>query len=342
MNPEDSARILKGRRLEVAIAGFFRASGYVVEQNVFMEGRSGGQHEIDVLARRADGITDIAVAVECKAWNQPIEKAVVSKLSYVLTDCGLQKGVVVSLSGWRSGAAQAARELGIDLWGPDDIARRLGEVSLAQIDSPAQAPTVLGFAHADVEEDLQSALMSQTRGFLGFGREELTWHALAWVPFHLLEVRASRTVKEFLRRPAVKATSVFNLYSALDDTFFRSLEAAPEIGEIEASRLVTPRTKPRTVMATLQKAVRQYGEVVSDAARARHRSRLEQLGVPLPVESVSVDSVRLAYYPFTVGLMRRGDHERLVAIDACRGTVSEAASAMLTHSLTYVLQAIRA
>ncbi|MGH9892704.1 MAG: restriction endonuclease, partial [bacterium] len=90
----------KGRLLEERIATFLAGNGYSTKQNVFLEGRSGGRHEIDVLAEKDDGITTFRLAVECKAWNTPIEKDVVSKLAYVMTDLGLNKGIVVSLKGF--------------------------------------------------------------------------------------------------------------------------------------------------------------------------------------------------------------------------------------------------
>jgi len=55
--------------------------------------------------------------VECKAWDRPIENDVVSKVSYVVRDLGLNKAIVVALRGWRIGAEKSAKELGIELWG---------------------------------------------------------------------------------------------------------------------------------------------------------------------------------------------------------------------------------
>jgi hypothetical protein len=51
-------------------------SGYETRRNVILEGRSGGRHEIDVMATKSDGVSTFKVFVECKAWNMPIEKDV--------------------------------------------------------------------------------------------------------------------------------------------------------------------------------------------------------------------------------------------------------------------------
>src|SRR4051794_10162837 len=101
-----------GRDLEQRIAAFFGQNGYTTQCNAFVEGRSGGRHEIDVLAEKSDALTTYRVAVECKAWQAPIEKDVVSKLHYVVNDAGLSKGIIVSLGGARSGADRTAADLG--------------------------------------------------------------------------------------------------------------------------------------------------------------------------------------------------------------------------------------
>lgn len=109
-------------------------NGYQTKRNVVLEGKSKGQHEIDVLAEKSDGVTTFRVMVECKAWNKPIEKDVISKVDYVLKDLGLNKAIIVSLKGYRIGAKKAADELGIELWGPDELERKLGKVAIAEIE----------------------------------------------------------------------------------------------------------------------------------------------------------------------------------------------------------------
>ena len=68
----------KGAELEQQVGSYFAANGYSVEYNLVREGRSGGRHEIDVLATKHDGILEFQVGIECKAWAQPIEKDVVT------------------------------------------------------------------------------------------------------------------------------------------------------------------------------------------------------------------------------------------------------------------------
>jgi len=109
----------KGVELEQHVAAAFAAAGYRVQTNVVREDRNGTRHEIDVLAEKADDLLILTVAVECKAWVNPIEKDVITKSDYVRRQLGIGHGVVVSLNGARAGALAAARELGIIVWGPD-------------------------------------------------------------------------------------------------------------------------------------------------------------------------------------------------------------------------------
>lgn len=139
--------LAKGRELERQIERFFHAGGYETERNVIAAGKSGGRHEIDVLAHTSNGVSSFMVMVECKAWSQPIERDVVAKANFVATDLGLNKAIVVSLAGCRVGAQQAAQQFGIELWYSFEIEKRLGKAVVEAITAsgasrpvPAVAP----------------------------------------------------------------------------------------------------------------------------------------------------------------------------------------------------------
>jgi len=127
----------KGAALEQKVATLLRSMGYDVKTNVIITGRSGARHELDVVGEKSDQLTTFRVAVECKAWEQPIEKDVVAKFSYVLGDIGMREGIVACLGGYRSGAEVAARELGVQLWGPDELQSRLGAVAMSDMSTRA-------------------------------------------------------------------------------------------------------------------------------------------------------------------------------------------------------------
>jgi Holliday junction resolvase len=123
----------KGSELERRIAAFLRTHDYVVSTNVIREGRSGARHELDVVGEKHDGLTSFELIVECKAWESPIDKDVVYKLASELADLGAAKGVIATLSGWTVQAGQAAAQANIEMWGPEELESRMGQLSMNQL-----------------------------------------------------------------------------------------------------------------------------------------------------------------------------------------------------------------
>ena len=79
------------------------------------EGKSGARHQIDVLASHGDGIHTYRTAIECKYWDTKIDKEPVAKLSVILDDIGIEKGVLVSVRGFTTDAEHLARSKNISL-----------------------------------------------------------------------------------------------------------------------------------------------------------------------------------------------------------------------------------
>lgn len=332
----------KGARLEQQVAAYFRLNGYEVEQNVKIEGKSGGIHEIDVWARKWDGITDFILAVECKAWATPIEKDVVSKLSMVLADTGINKGIIVALHGWRSGAETAARQEKIELWGPAELTEHLGSVMLADLNAASTNRLVVAAPYPVrvAEQDLRKTLDTQSRGLFGTGREDRVWEQLAWVPFHQLELHLSTVVREFLRRPTTKVTTAWALYNALDNRHYFSTTESMVPAEIQVPVAISPKTTAKPIGASLVNTLKKYQEVTRESSKARYRTQLQTLGVPDTVVSLTVEHATIVHLPFWVGLFHRRGTERLVAINAHTGTVDGSISQALTKSMAFVRAAM--
>lgn len=331
----------KGHELERQIGEFFALSGYAVRRNVISEGRSGGKHELDVLAEKADGITTYRLVVECKAWDAPIEKDVVAKLDYVIRDLGLNKGIIVALAGWRTGAERAATQLGIDLWGPAELEARLGQVALAGLQAGPVALRAVGFPVVVSEEEAHRAITAQSRGRLGLGKEEVMGTKLVWVPFFLFQIACSRPDKQLFRKAALKTRTIWNAYEALQGSLHASWEAAPPLDEVAMTVALRPRVKPTTITGQLQKTLAKWTEVVRPATQERYATMLAALGIPLPTSSISIDSQRELYIPFHLGRLRSRGAERLVAVDAVTGRVDEGLGKVLTAHLSYVLGSVR-
>ncbi|HEX4539205.1 MAG TPA: restriction endonuclease [Acidimicrobiales bacterium] len=324
--------------LEERVGDHFAAHGYLVRRNAFLDGRSGGRHEIDVLAEKSDPLTTFRLAVECKAWEAPIEKDAVSKLSYILTDLGLNKGIIVALHGWRSGAERAAVELGIDLWGPAELRGLLGAAVARQLDVGVPARLAHGYPFVAAEDRALTRARLQGKGRLGIRTvEQLVWFKPVWVPTYLVDLSITSTDVRWGKERFL-TTAITNSYEALSGTFLGP--ASPENGEVVDVDLsvgaITPGVRDTKVASDIRRAFERWDEVQQDAARLRHAAVLAALGVTVPCRRATVDDCALVYAPFYVGWLRTGTHDRVVAIDGVSGALSERMSAVLTSHISHV------
>jgi len=81
-----------------------RDEGVVVGNSVYMTGKSGVQHEIDVYYEFSRAGIRHRVAIECKDWATPVSKGQIQEFESKLRDIGNITGVVVSRNGYQSGA----------------------------------------------------------------------------------------------------------------------------------------------------------------------------------------------------------------------------------------------
>lgn len=335
-----STQLEKGHELEDRIAEFFAVSGYAARTNVILEGRSGSKHEIDVLAEKSDGITTFIVAVECKAWATPIEKDVVTKLGYIVNDLGLSKGIIVSLNGWRSGAEQTARQLGIELWGRDQIEQRLGRVSLAHLDAPPAGVLANGLSPRVEPHQARALVEKEGRGRFGLGREQIVFIEPVWIPVHLFEVACSRLQKDRLRKASVKTVAHWNGYEAIQGQLAYQFAGVPELGDVTMQRRLTSRVKDSKIAGDIAKTFERYAKVVQDSAKERHARALNAMGIPTPIQAVSVESRRAIFLPVFVARLASNGGDRIVAVDAHGGSIHARIGAVLTAHMGYLMEAL--
>ena len=80
-----------------------------------VQGKSGVSHQIDVLTSHSDGVHEYRTAIECKHWEKKVDKDPIAKLAVILDDTQIEKGVIVSQSGFTSDAEGLARSRNISL-----------------------------------------------------------------------------------------------------------------------------------------------------------------------------------------------------------------------------------
>ena len=88
-----------------------RASGVTIEcwgPACRVRGSSGTSYQIDVLTSHTDGLHTYRTAIDCKHWKRRVGRPSVAKLSSMLDDTGIEKGVLVSLRGFTEPAERFA------------------------------------------------------------------------------------------------------------------------------------------------------------------------------------------------------------------------------------------
>src|SRR5688572_5826143 len=95
------------KEYQEAAALYFRSLGLEAATDVAVRGVR-TSHDIDVLVKSHHVGFDITWIVECKNWKTPISKLHVLALREIVSDLGADRGILLSESGFQSGAREAA------------------------------------------------------------------------------------------------------------------------------------------------------------------------------------------------------------------------------------------
>lgn len=88
-------------------AAFFRSLGLDAATNQTVKGIR-TKHDIDVLVKSRHAGFEVTWFVECKFWRERVSKLHVLALREIVSDCGADRGILLSESGFQSGAIEAA------------------------------------------------------------------------------------------------------------------------------------------------------------------------------------------------------------------------------------------
>lgn len=115
----------------------FKDEGIVVTTNATLRGITGANYKIDVYYEFLRAGVRHRVIIECKDWGSPVERDRINALESKIHDISGVIGVIVSRSGYQSGAIDFAHKKGILAFTPDDlptlnvlVAERLTTVAL--------------------------------------------------------------------------------------------------------------------------------------------------------------------------------------------------------------------
>jgi hypothetical protein len=199
MQAEEARRTAqqKGLALELRVARLFEQRGYDVAHNTWMRGRSGAQHQVDVLARHAAPLHNSTLIIEAKAYAGAVDKDRILKLLHIVDDVGADRGIIVTTGRATPDALRTAAGRAIDIWDRERLARLLGETEVGAVE---QAAPVRGTGaeravapRIDVEAlhtELRRTAAKRRRGTLGIGRvaEDLADCRLILYPFYEAEL----------------------------------------------------------------------------------------------------------------------------------------------------------
>ena len=345
MEPELQARAQqRGGELERRIEELFAGHGYTCERNAVRTGRSGGRHEVDVLAETGDGLTTYRLAVECKAQHLPIDKEVVAKLAFVVSDLSLHKGIVVSLRGSRIGAERSAAELGIELWGPAELEQRLGRTAVSGLGGGPAVRLGAALPLRHPPDRAARLVHRERRGWFRGGPEAVEWLKLVWVPHHLLGLAVTIPARPHWRgrrdAGALRTTWCWNLYEALTGTWMAGFDDEPVVEDTEVRPSLPAQLPEATVATWLRNAAQRRQAVVTAAARQRYAMQLEAFGLPGDAASLVVESTRAVHVPYHVALLSGPAGVRIVAVDATSGTLAPGMGEVLTGAIGALCQAL--
>ena len=95
-------------------AEFFRSLGLDALTDATVQGVR-TSHDIDVLVKSHHVGFDVTWIVECKKWNTKVSKLHVLALREIVSDIGADRGILLSESGFQSGAIEAANLTNVEV-----------------------------------------------------------------------------------------------------------------------------------------------------------------------------------------------------------------------------------
>jgi len=181
------------------------------------------------------------------------------------------------------------------------------------------------------------SLLYPSRGIPGYSREAFLSDLIK---------EAATDIRECLEQGAHSVQIDFTearLSLKLDPSgaLLESFAVDPAVAEVEVGpQRLPPLVKPRTLRAEISSTFEKWRSVVQGAARERWARAGADLGIPLPLDALTVDEVTVCYLPVYVAILRHRDSRRVVVIDGGDGAVDQPLATVLTAKLGYLTEAL--
>jgi hypothetical protein len=274
----------------------------------------------------------------CKAWESPIDKDVVYKLASELADLGAAKGVIATLSGWTVQAAQAAAQANIEMWGPEELASRMGQLSMNQLHQGPKQLIATGLFFNVNHEQAFAPVRRMAKGTLGVGKEEVTSYGPLWLPTWSMQLGITRNEGFLKKTPRV--TQVWNGYEALACTCAFASTSPPNFVDVNLEDCeIRPTLKVSEVVKLLNSMVSKWRQTTKPEVKKQLAASLARSGIHVPLSSLAVEASTLVYLPLWVAILNKRGQERVIAVDGVTGIESRQLSGILTRNAQQVRDA---
>ena len=198
---QKSSTYEKGLALELKLVELFRKKGYDVIHDAKRMGRSGAEHQIDLLAEYRCPLHVSTVVVEAKSYDSPINKDRIMKLVQIVDDIGADRGIIVTTSYFTPEAITISNGHNVELWNREQLAKFLGEIEIVAAEKGISKEifvnerVVRPVLPLQDAKNLENKILEQRAkgGFLGAGRivEQLDSINLKYFPYYEAEIQAS-------------------------------------------------------------------------------------------------------------------------------------------------------
>ena len=162
-----------GTKFEECVESILNAKGLVTKRRLKIRGKSGAQHEIDIIAKK-DRST---LFVECKNWRGAVGKEQLQKFHSTLQDLAqIGRGIFASYGGFTSDAEDYASYYNIERWDPDFLKEELlvinaGRAQYARGEQKIKVKNALPLTHSFLEVsklNLHNNICLTTTGLLSY------------------------------------------------------------------------------------------------------------------------------------------------------------------------------
>ncbi len=132
---------------------FFISLGFEAENDVTVQGVR-TNHDVDVLVKIQHAGIDIIWIVECKFWESRVSKLHVLALREIVTDIGADRGILLSESGFQSGALSAASYTNVECTSLSELKTTASDqISMARLRDLAEQLDICGDIYWDISKE---------------------------------------------------------------------------------------------------------------------------------------------------------------------------------------------